>query len=84
MHVTHGGRLFEAARELGCDWREILDFSASINPLGPAPGVLDAIVAALDEIVHYPDPYGIRLQQALAAQRGSSPIAFWSAMEPRS
>ena len=31
-------------------------------------GVLDAIVAALDEIVHYPDPYGIRLQQALAAQ----------------
>jgi threonine-phosphate decarboxylase len=68
MHVTHGGRLFEAARELGCDWREILDFSASINPLGPAPGVRDAIVAALDEIVHYPDPYGIRLQHALAEQ----------------
>jgi cobalamin biosynthesis protein CobD len=34
--VTHGGAVFVAARELQCDWREILDFSASINPLGPA------------------------------------------------
>jgi threonine-phosphate decarboxylase len=73
MHVTHGGRLFEAARELGCDWRQILDFSASINPLGPAPGVREAIVAALDEIMHYPDPDGTRLKHALAEQWSIDP-----------
>lgn len=73
MAVVHGGRIFEAARELGCDWREILDFSASINPLGPAPGVHKAIVDALDEIVHYPDPYGSRLQNALAREWGVDP-----------
>ena len=73
MRVTHGGGVFAAARELGCDWRDILDFSASINPLGPAPGVRTAIIAALDEIVHYPDPYGSRLQHALAAEWGVDP-----------
>jgi threonine-phosphate decarboxylase len=66
MAVTHGGAVFAAARELGCDWREILDFSASINPLGPAPGVRQAIADAIDRVVHYPDPYGSRLRQALA------------------
>ena len=56
MVVTHGGNVFAAARELGCDWREILDFSASINPLGPSSAVSRAIGAAMDRIGHYPDP----------------------------
>ena len=34
MSATHGGRIFEIARERGWDWRDILDFSASLNPLG--------------------------------------------------
>ena len=66
MVVTHGGNVFAAARALGCDWRDILDFSASINPLGPAAGVREAIVDALDRIVHYPDRDASRLQNALA------------------
>lgn len=73
MVVTHGGNIFAAARELGCDWREILDFSASINPLGPSPDVRSAITAALDEIVHYPDAYASRLQLALAEHWGVEP-----------
>ena len=64
--ITHGGDIFSVARARGIDWRDMLDFSASINPLGPAPGVRDAITAALDEIVHYPDPYATRLTRALA------------------
>lgn len=55
MVIRHGGNLFAIARERGWDWRDLLEFSASINPLGPAPGVRDAIVAALDRIVHYPE-----------------------------
>lgn len=73
MAVTHGGAIFQAARELGCGWRDVLDFSASINPLGPAPGVRSAIVDALDEIEHYPDPYASRLQLALACDWNIDP-----------
>ena len=73
MPVTHGGDIFEAAEKLGCDWRDILDFSANINPLGTAPGVREAITAAMDEIVHYPDPYSSRLQRALAQEWNVEP-----------
>ena len=55
MNITHGGDLFAVARERGWDWREVLDLSASINPLGPPPGVRAAIQSALDRIVHYPE-----------------------------
>ena len=53
--MTHGGNLFAICRERGWDWREVLDLSASINPLGPAPGVRPAILEALDRIAHYPE-----------------------------
>jgi threonine-phosphate decarboxylase len=66
MNLTHGGRLFEIAARRGWDWRTIADFSANINPLGPAPGVDAAIRHALDRIVHYPDAEPLR--QALAQQ----------------
>ena len=73
MVLTHGGNLFEAARTLGCDWRDILDFSASINPLGPADGVRQAIDEALDRIAHYPDRHAFRLQNVLAAEWNVEP-----------
>jgi threonine-phosphate decarboxylase len=62
----HGGNIFEIARAHGWDWREIADFSASINPLGPAPGVAPAICSAMGRIVHYPDRHSVRLRQALS------------------
>ena len=62
--MTHGGNLFAICRERGWDWREVLDLSASINPLGPAPGVREAIVAAVERIVHYPE----RMTPVLAAK----------------
>lgn len=66
MAVTHGGDVFAIAREHGWDWREVLDFSASINPLGPAPGVSAAICQAIDRITHYPEREPARLRRALA------------------
>jgi threonine-phosphate decarboxylase len=66
MTVTHGGNLFEIARDRGWDWRDVADFSASIDPLGPAPAVLDAIRGALDRIVHYPEREPSTLRRALA------------------
>ena len=66
MALEHGGDLFAVARARGWDWREVLDFSASINPLGPAPGVGPAICRALERIVHYPEREPVRLREALA------------------
>jgi threonine-phosphate decarboxylase len=66
MAVTHGGDIFAIAREHGWAWQEITDFSASINPLGPAPGVNAAIRNGLERIAHYPEREPVRLRQALA------------------
>ncbi len=62
----HGGDIYSAARELKRDPAEILDFSASINPLGPSPQVWKAITASRHLLNHYPDPHCWDLRQALA------------------
>jgi threonine-phosphate decarboxylase len=56
MNLTHGGNIYAVAQRMGWDWRDVADFSASINPLGPAPSVVAAIHAAVDRIAHYPEP----------------------------
>lgn len=59
IRVAHGGRVYEAARRWGIDPGEVIDFSASINPLGPPQGVLSAIENALSPVNlrAYPDAY---------------------------
>ncbi len=71
--TTRGGNLFALCRERGWDWRDVLDLSASINPLGPPPGVREAIVASLDRIVHYPEPDAAALAARLAEVWGVEP-----------
>jgi threonine-phosphate decarboxylase len=66
----HGGQAFALARELNCSSGELLDFSASINPLGPPPGVAPAVNRAMKEIVHYPDLQAEPLAEALADHHG--------------
>ncbi|WP_341734088.1 threonine-phosphate decarboxylase CobD [Microcoleus sp. EPA2] len=56
---VHGGNLAWAATLAGCPASAILDFSASISPLGPPKSALDAIQAHLGSLTAYPDPdYG--------------------------
>lgn len=62
----HGGDVYAASRELGRNVTELLDFSASINPLGPSPQVWRAIIRARQLLQHYPDPECWDLRQALA------------------
>lgn len=68
--TEHGGRIFAIARELGIAPVEILDFSASITPLGVAPGVASAVAAAMGCIGHYPEIGSPALCDALASQHG--------------
>jgi threonine-phosphate decarboxylase len=75
-YFEHGGNVFAVARALGIPPSEILDFSANINPLGPAPGVRDALQAAFDSLVHYPDSDCTWLRDALAHSHGVNPSSI--------
>jgi threonine-phosphate decarboxylase len=66
----HGGTIFAQARSLGILPEELLDFSASINPLGPAPGVREAVCSAFQRVLHYPDRESFELRQKLAEVHG--------------
>ena len=68
--TEHGGRIFAVARELGIAPEAIVDFSASINPLGAAPGVASAVTAAMASIGHYPEIGSPALSVALAGLHG--------------
>ena len=60
----HGGFVYDSEGRL----RNVLDFSANINPLGIPDSVRHAIEKNLDGIVHYPDPSARRLKEAIAAR----------------
>ena len=77
MSFDHGGTVYATARALGCPPSELLDFSASINPLGLSSSIRAACLAALDQAPHYPDPSCRRLVEALSAYHAidSSSIA---------
>ncbi|MCL2359987.1 threonine-phosphate decarboxylase CobD [Candidatus Bathycorpusculum sp.] len=64
----HGAEVHGAAQESGYSIREILDFSSSVNPLGPSKKALDAIQSAFAEIITYPDTNSTMLRQTIAGQ----------------
>jgi len=63
---SHGGTVFSVARQLGVPPESILDFSASINPLGPPPGVRRAVTEAFSLAGHYPEDGSPATCKALA------------------
>jgi L-threonine-O-3-phosphate decarboxylase len=73
MQPTHGGNLRWAAAIAGISEADILDFSASINPLGTPPSAIAAIQSHLGDLQHYPDPQYIALRQAIAKFHQISP-----------
>jgi threonine-phosphate decarboxylase len=73
MTSPHGGNIYRAARETGRSLTRVIDFSASINPLGPSPRAVRAMIAALRLTSHYPEPDCIALREALAIRHGLIP-----------
>jgi L-threonine-O-3-phosphate decarboxylase len=63
---AHGGNLAWAAALAGCPPDAILDFSASISPLGPPNSAIAAIHAQIGNLKHYPDPNYSELRLALS------------------
>ena len=54
----------------GATEKSIIDFSASVNPLGAPASVIEAAKEALEEIDRYPDPYAEDLVKAIATYEG--------------
>jgi threonine-phosphate decarboxylase len=68
----HGGDIWKAAREISKPLDEIIDFSASINPLGPPQAAVRAMEEGLRLVPPYPDPSAGALREALAFHHGIS------------
>ena len=63
---VHGGNLVWAAKLAGCSPSAIVDFSASISPLGPPHSVLVAMKSQMAKVRNYPDPDYSELRLALS------------------
>lgn len=81
-----------AAQLAGCFPHDILDFSASINPLGPPASAIAAIQSSLDQLRAYPDPTYGQLRRVLAdlhqlppdwvcPGNGSAELLTWASRE---
>lgn len=62
----HGGNIYKVAEETGIPENRIIDFSASINPLGLSESVKQVIQSEMDGLVNYPDPDAKKLKQKIA------------------
>jgi histidinol-phosphate aminotransferase len=60
---VHGGIRPAQLRALGLDPQQVLDFSASISPLGPPEGLWGALQQV--DLTAYPDPECLELREAL-------------------
>ena len=71
--AAHGGDIYGAARRLGVSPGQILDFSASINPLGISPKAARRIARELPAVCHYPDRQQHELRALVASRQKISP-----------
>ncbi|MCM8531534.1 MAG: cobyric acid synthase [Lentisphaeraceae bacterium] len=63
----HGGNLRKLSESAGVDAKEILDFSANINPIGPPPWLRSVISRNVENLVNYPDPDCQELVDAISS-----------------
>ena len=68
---VHGGLNVAELEALGLKPEEVVDFSASINPLGTSPRVLEAAMKV--NLATYPDPECTRLREAIGSSLGVPP-----------
>ena len=63
LDFLHGGNIYAVKRKYA---KEVIDFSANINPLGLPANVKKAIYANFDGILHYPDPEAKNITRRIA------------------
>ncbi|MGQ9695337.1 MAG: threonine-phosphate decarboxylase CobD [Thermodesulfobacteriota bacterium] len=70
MNKIHGGNIFEIARQYGKNPDKLIDFSASINPLGFSKRAEKKMKTNLSSIIHYPDNESFLIKKTLAEYHG--------------
>lgn len=71
--TTHGGNIHKFRREQRANHTELIDFSASINPLGPPPTMRSIVSRCLVDVEHYPDPDYLELKESIASAYNVTP-----------
>jgi threonine-phosphate decarboxylase len=69
----HGGNIYLLAERLGIRESEVIDFSASINPLGVPGSVLSVLTEQMKYLFNYPDPDTKKLRLKIAEHTGTDP-----------
>ncbi|MBU0878600.1 MAG: aminotransferase class I/II-fold pyridoxal phosphate-dependent enzyme, partial [Candidatus Omnitrophica bacterium] len=69
LNFAHGGNVYEVKREYK---KDVIDFSANINPLGLPAGIKKALCKNFDKILHYPESQPKKLQRKIAQYWGIS------------
>ncbi|HLN44927.1 MAG TPA: threonine-phosphate decarboxylase CobD [Candidatus Sulfotelmatobacter sp.] len=67
----HGGEVWDIANAAGIRVQDLVDFSSSINPLGPSPLALKAITDDFPNLSLYPDSNSTGLRKAIAKHFGN-------------
>ncbi|MFW6216783.1 MAG: cobyric acid synthase, partial [Desulfohalobiaceae bacterium] len=70
QEFEHGGNIHKLARNTGQATENLLDFSASINPLGPPAWLQESLPELTRKVVHYPDPEAHALLEAASSRYG--------------
>lgn len=64
--MEHGGNIFQIERRYSIDKKELLDFSANINPLGVPKTLINIIKKSTEDLQYYPDADYYELKSAIA------------------
>ena len=67
---VHGGEVWNVAIETGKDVGDFIDFSSSVNPLGPSEKALGAVRNAFKRLTLYPDSNSTSLGISIASHYG--------------
>ncbi|RJQ39044.1 MAG: threonine-phosphate decarboxylase [Nitrospiraceae bacterium] len=73
LNHIHGGNIYSAAQCLNIPEKEIVDFSASINPLGVPKSAISAIRHDAKYLYNYPDPDAKKLRLQISGQYKINP-----------
>jgi len=66
LNHTHGGNIKEISKRYDLKPEDVIDFSASINPLGMSQLAKKAITDHLDTVLHYPEQFADTLASEIA------------------
>ena len=70
LSSPHGSDVWLIERVLGVDAVRIVDFSSNVNPYGPSPKAMRAVIDKLWMVSSYPDDAASKLREKLAEHYG--------------